>query len=103
VLEYLEVEKCYLFSGYPMGEHADAIAQSATNAQMLENFGAHSADGWLRQCGRLPRKDDDGTGADRVETIKENIGALAWWVFDTLDTKSYLKKLPGDGKNILAQ
>jgi hypothetical protein len=73
----VEVEKYYLFSGYPMGEHADAMAQSATNAHMLENFGAHSADGWLRQCGRLPGKDDDGTGADQVGTIKENIGALA--------------------------
>jgi hypothetical protein len=58
-----------------MGEHADAVAHSATNVQMLENIGAHSADGWLRQCGHLPRKDDDGAGADQVGTFKECVRA----------------------------
>jgi hypothetical protein len=60
-----------------MGEHADAVAQSATHAQMLENTGAHSTNGWLRQCGHLPGKDGDGTRADRAGTIKELVKTWA--------------------------
>jgi hypothetical protein len=53
------------------------MAKGVANAQMLKNHGANSTTGWLQQCGHLPRKDGDGTRANRAGTIMEFIRGQA--------------------------
>jgi hypothetical protein len=66
-----------LFLGHFLGEYEDVVAKSSTNAPMLKNLGANSVNGWLRQCGHLLGKDDDGTGADGAGTTMEAIRTQA--------------------------